>query len=42
MQAQVKLGRIAGISIGLRYSWFIVALLIVPSLAEHFHAVNPH
>ena len=42
MQAQVKLGRISGIAIGLHYSWFIIALLIVLSLAEHFHAVNPH
>ena len=41
MQAQVKLGRIAGISIGLHYSWFIIALLIAFSLAEHFHSVNP-
>jgi Zn-dependent protease/predicted transcriptional regulator len=42
VQAQVKLGRIAGISIGLHYSWFIIALLIALSLAEHFHMVNPH
>lgn len=42
MQAQVKLGRIAGIAIGLHYSWFIIALLIALSLAEHFHLVNPH
>ena len=42
MQAQIKLGRIAGISIGLHYSWFIIALLIALSLAEHFHIVNPH
>ena len=41
MQAQVKLGRVAGISIGLHYSWFIIALLIALSLAEHFHTVNP-
>ncbi|HKS74754.1 MAG TPA: site-2 protease family protein [Terriglobales bacterium] len=41
MQAQVKLGRIAGISIGLHYSWFIIALLIVLSLAAHFHTANP-
>lgn len=41
MQAQVKLGRISGITIGLHYSWFIIALLIVLSLAEHFHLVNP-
>ena len=42
MQAQVKLGRIAGISIGLHYSWFIIALLITLSLAAHFHIANPH
>jgi Zn-dependent protease/predicted transcriptional regulator len=41
VQAQVKLGRIAGISIGLHYSWFIIALLIALSLADHFHAVTP-
>src|SRR5215831_15381090 len=42
MKAQIKLGRIAGISIGLHYSWFIIALLIALSLAGHFHVVNPH
>jgi len=42
VQAQIKLGRIAGISIGLHYSWFIIALLIALSLAGHFHVVNPH
>jgi Zn-dependent protease/predicted transcriptional regulator len=41
MQAQVKLGRIAGISIGLHYSWFIIAVLIVLSLVNHFHSVAP-
>jgi Zn-dependent protease/CBS domain-containing protein len=41
VQAQVKLGRIAGISIGLHYSWFIIALLIALSLAAHFHMANP-
>ncbi|MGH9644309.1 MAG: M50 family metallopeptidase [Terriglobales bacterium] len=41
MQAQLKLGRIAGISIGLHYSWFIIAFLITLSLAEHFHSVTP-
>lgn len=41
MKAQVKLGRIAGISIGLNYSWFIIALLIALSLVQHFHAVAP-
>jgi Zn-dependent protease len=41
VKAQVKLGRIGGISIGLHYSWFIIALLIALSLVEHFHAVAP-
>ena len=41
MKAQVNLGRIAGISIGLHYSWFIIALLIALSLAQHFRAVAP-
>src|SRR5438034_11583456 len=41
MKAQVKVGRIAGISIGLDYSWFIIALLIALSLAQHFRAVAP-
>jgi Zn-dependent protease/CBS domain-containing protein len=42
MHAQIKLGRIAGISIGLHYSWFIIALLITLSLAAHFHSTMPH
>jgi len=41
MTAQVKVGRIAGVSIGLHYSWFLVALLIALSLAQHFRAVAP-
>ncbi|HZW79885.1 MAG TPA: site-2 protease family protein [Candidatus Deferrimicrobiaceae bacterium] len=41
MQAQVKLGRIAGIAIGLHYSWFIIAILITLSLAAHFHSITP-
>lgn len=41
MQEQVKLGRIAGISVGLHYSWFIIAVLITLSLAEHFRTVTP-
>ena len=40
MKAQVKLGRIAGISIGLHYSWFIIAMLIALSLAQHFRTVS--
>jgi Zn-dependent protease/predicted transcriptional regulator len=41
MQAQIKFGRLAGISIGLHYSWFIIAALIMLSLAGHFHRVTP-
>jgi len=41
MKAQIKLGRIFGVEIGLHYSWFIIALLITFSLAGHFHENNP-
>lgn len=41
MQAQMKLGRIFGVEIGLHYSWFIIALLITLSLAGHFRQHNP-
>ena len=41
MKAQIKLGRIFGVAIGLHYSWFLIALLITFSLAEHFHTNNP-
>ena len=42
MRSTIKLGKISGIEIGLHYSWFIIAALIVFSLGEHFHQVNPH
>ena len=42
MHAQIKLGRIKGISIGLHYSWFIIAFLIALSLIDHFHQVMPN
>jgi Zn-dependent protease/CBS domain-containing protein len=41
MKSQVKLGSIFGIRIGLHYSWFIIAFLIVYSLSSQFHASNP-
>jgi Zn-dependent protease/predicted transcriptional regulator len=41
MRAQIKLGRIFGVEIGLHYSWFIIALLITLSLAGHFQQNNP-
>ncbi len=41
MHAQIKVGRIAGISIGLHYSWFIIAFLITLSLVSHFGSAMP-
>ena len=41
MQAQIKLGRVLGIEIGLHYSWLIIALLITLSLSGQFHSTNP-
>ncbi|HYE66664.1 MAG TPA: site-2 protease family protein [Pyrinomonadaceae bacterium] len=41
MQAQIKLGRIFGIEIGLHYSWVIIALLVTFSLAGQFYTTNP-
>lgn len=41
MNAQIKLGRIFGIEIGLHYSWFIIALLITLSLVGRFEEWNP-
>lgn len=42
MNAQIKLGRVFGIEIGLHYSWIIIALLIAFSLAGNFAQVNPN
>lgn len=41
MQSQIKLGRIFGIEIGLHFTWIVIALLIVFSLAGHFRETNP-
>ena len=41
MEANIKLGRIFGIEIGLHYSWFLIALLVVFSLGGHFQMMNP-
>ena len=40
MKAQIKLFRIFGIQIGLHYSWLLIAVLIVLSLAGQFAATN--
>lgn len=41
MRSQIKLGRIFGIQIGLHYSWFLIAFLIVISLGSLFREDNP-
>lgn len=41
LQASVRLGRVAGIPIGLHYSWFIIAALITFSLTAHFRETQP-
>ena len=41
MHSQIRLGRIFGIEIGLHYSWFIIAFLIVVSLGAQFRAAHP-
>ena len=42
MHAQIKLGRIFGVEIGLHYSWLIIALLVTLSLVGQFYAASPH
>jgi Zn-dependent protease/predicted transcriptional regulator len=41
LRSQIKLGKVFGIQIGLHYSWFLIALLIVFSLSSQFHSTNP-
>ncbi len=41
MPASIRLGRIFGIEIGLHYSWFIIAALIVLSLVGQFTITEP-
>src|SRR6266567_7393439 len=41
MQAQIKLFRVFGIQIGLHYSWLLIAVLVVLSLAGRFEVTNP-
>jgi Zn-dependent protease len=41
MKANVRLGRILGVEIGLHFSWFVIALLITLSLTAQFHQQNP-
>jgi Zn-dependent protease len=41
MKAQIKLFKVFGIQIGLHYSWLLIALLVIFSLAGQFSATNP-
>lgn len=41
MKAQIRLGNIRGIEIGLHYSWLIIALLISLSLSAYFGEAHP-
>lgn len=41
MKAQVHLGKIYGIEIGLHYSWLIIAVLISLSLSQYFGEAHP-
>jgi len=41
MRSQIRLGKVFGIQIGLHYSWFLIALLIVFSLNGQFHLADP-
>src|SRR5580700_7370900 len=36
MRSSIRLGKVFGIEIGLHYSWFLIALLIVMSLGSQF------
>ena len=40
MRTDIKLGRVFGIQIGLHYSWFLIAFLIVLSVAGEFSAAH--
>jgi Zn-dependent protease/predicted transcriptional regulator len=41
MRAQIPLGNVFGIKVGLHYSWLIIAFLISLSLGSNFAATNP-
>jgi len=41
LRSHIRLGRIAGIEIGLHYSWFIIAILITWSLVVQFRQTTP-
>lgn len=41
LPSSIRLGQVAGIPIGVHYSWFIIAGLITLSLAGHFQRTQP-
>jgi Zn-dependent protease/CBS domain-containing protein len=41
MRSQISLGKVLGIRIGLHFSWFLIALLIVFSLNAQFRVAGP-
>jgi len=41
MRSHIQLGKVFGIRIGLHFSWFLIALMIVFSLAGQFRQTNP-
>jgi Zn-dependent protease/CBS domain-containing protein len=41
VRSNIRLGKVFGIEIGLHYSWFLIALLIVASLYSQFHQSHP-
>ena len=41
MRSHIKLGRFFGVRIGIHYSWFLIAFLIVISLAARFRVTDP-
>ena len=41
MKSTIKLGKVAGIRVGLHYSWLIIAALIAFSLGERFQQSDP-
>ncbi len=40
MRTNIRLGKIFGIDVGLHYSWFLIAVVIVFSLGGYFRAAN--
>ena len=42
MQPQIKLGRLAGIEMGLHYTWLFIAVLLTGSFVGYFSDMNPH